>query len=72
MALGTGLCSDINETTKPGMEQLYQWVKTTAVISPEVPVKGFKKCCIFHEVNGKEDEEVSGKNGNEHETKWEL
>jgi hypothetical protein len=37
-----------------------------------VPVKRFKKCCIFQEVDGREDEEEGGKNVSEHESKWEL
>jgi hypothetical protein len=37
-----------------------------------VPVKGFKKCCIFYKLDGREDEEEGGKNGSEHETRWEM
>jgi hypothetical protein len=32
-----------------------------------VTVKGFKKCCIFHEVDGREDKKEVEKIGSEHE-----
>jgi hypothetical protein len=42
-------------------------------------VRGFKKCCIYDEMDGREDEEEVGNVGNErenvdseYETRWEL
>jgi hypothetical protein len=42
---------------KPGVTVLCQWILTARQrISPEVIVKGFKKCCISNAMDGSEDD----------------
>jgi hypothetical protein len=51
---------------KPHIKLLCYWIKTHKQISPEEMVGGFKKYCIYDEMNGREDEEEVGNVGSEH------
>jgi hypothetical protein len=69
MILGRGPCYHTNGTLKKSTgEVLCQWVKQ---ISPELKVKGFKKCSMSDEVNRGENKEVLN-SSSKYETRWEF
>jgi hypothetical protein len=73
MTLGIGLVLTPGEKIKkPSVELLCQWIKTSwQWISPEVTVRGFKKCCLSNVMDERENnslwevEEESGNIGSE-------
>jgi hypothetical protein len=64
---GDHVLAPTRTTKQSSVELLCQWIKTKAMLSLQVEVKEFKKCCTSDKVDGRKNEDKAGNGGSEHE-----